>query len=124
LMLPALAKAKGRAESINCVSNLKQIGLGARMWANDHNDTFPPDFLSMSNELTSPKVLVCNSDKSKVRMQDWSQVTPNNITYEYLAPGIKATGNERMPVFRCPIHGNVCYGDGSVQQNASGRKSR
>jgi hypothetical protein len=124
LLLPALSKAKGRAQSINCVSNLKQIGLGARMWALDHNDTFPPDFLSMSNELISPKILVCPADSSKVKVLDWSQASANNITYEYLAPGIKATGNEKMPIFRCPIHGNVCFGDGSAQQNASGRKSR
>src|SRR5262245_34137667 len=26
---------------IPCVSNLKQLGLGARMWANDHQDKFP-----------------------------------------------------------------------------------
>jgi hypothetical protein len=117
LMLPALAKAKGRASTISCVSNLKQIGLGARMWANDNSDTFPPDFKSMSNELTSPKVLVCPADSGKTKVETWAQVGPNNVTYEYLAPGIKVQNNERMPVFRCPIHGNVCYGDGSVQQN-------
>jgi hypothetical protein len=124
LLLPALAKAKSRASTISCVSNLKQIGLGARMWANDHGDTFPPDFLSMSNELVTPKVLVCPGDSSKTKVQDWSQASPNNITYEYLAPGIKEKGNEQLPVFRCPIHGNVCLGDGSVQQGAAGRKLR
>jgi hypothetical protein len=124
LMIPAFTKGWSQAQTVTCVNNLKQIGLGARMWASDHNDTFPPDFITMSNELVSPKVLVCPGDKSKAKLLSWSGVTPNNITYEYLSPGIKATGNDRIPVFRCPIHGNVCYGDGSVQQNPGGRKMR
>lgn len=41
LLLPALAKAKSRAQSINSVSNLKQLALGARMYANDNGDKLP-----------------------------------------------------------------------------------
>ena len=41
MLLPALAKAKGRAYRIACVSNLKQVGLGLRMWADDNEDHYP-----------------------------------------------------------------------------------
>jgi prepilin-type N-terminal cleavage/methylation domain-containing protein len=91
LLLPALAKAKARAQRINCVSNLKQVGLAFRMWSNDHGDRFPfevttPDgtrnsapagpasqgstvniFRSVSNEMVSPKVLACPSDGNRTK---------------------------------------------------------
>src|SRR5262245_723486 len=82
LLLPALAKAKARAQRISCVNNLKQVGLAMRMWSNDHGDRFPwdvawtPDggardsnnlcivYVS-TNELNSPKILACPSDRTK-----------------------------------------------------------
>src|SRR5882672_2514391 len=42
LLLPALSKAKSRAQSIACVSNLKQLQLGSHLYAFDHDDTMPP----------------------------------------------------------------------------------
>src|SRR6266487_199022 len=38
LLLPALSKAKGQAQSIKCLSNLKQLQLGWVMYAGDNND--------------------------------------------------------------------------------------
>jgi prepilin-type N-terminal cleavage/methylation domain-containing protein len=89
LLLPALAKAKARAQRIQCVSNLKQASLAFRMWSNDHSENFPwyinksdggvkdypalnnwqavDCFRAASNELNSPKVLVCPSDVAKTR---------------------------------------------------------
>jgi hypothetical protein len=37
LLLPALAKAKDKAQTINCINNLKQIQLAKKMWADDNN---------------------------------------------------------------------------------------
>lgn len=42
MLLPALAKAKQKAYIANCTSNLRQIGLGVIMFANDHQDFLPP----------------------------------------------------------------------------------
>lgn len=38
LLLPALGKAKGKARSIQCVNNLKQMGLAVRLYADEHED--------------------------------------------------------------------------------------
>jgi prepilin-type N-terminal cleavage/methylation domain-containing protein/prepilin-type processing-associated H-X9-DG protein len=41
LLLPALASAKQRAWTTSCTSNLRQVGLGMRMFADDNGDSYP-----------------------------------------------------------------------------------
>jgi prepilin-type N-terminal cleavage/methylation domain-containing protein len=84
LLLPALAQAQARAKRIKCASNLRQVGLSFRLYANDHDSRFPfrvtpsdggsmdaanqdvyRHFLTMTNELSTPRVLVCPSDGKK-----------------------------------------------------------
>jgi len=98
MLLPALAKAKARAQRINCVNNLKQVGLSFRQWALDNGDRNPMQladaqggsvshvtaarvlgatqaasrgvfahFLVMSNELNTPKIIICPSEFDSAR---------------------------------------------------------
>jgi prepilin-type N-terminal cleavage/methylation domain-containing protein/prepilin-type processing-associated H-X9-DG protein len=41
LILPALAKARAKALKTQCLSNLKQLGLGVTLYGNDYLDKFP-----------------------------------------------------------------------------------
>src|SRR5206468_1339586 len=41
MLLPALGKAKTKAQGIFCVNNLKQLDLGWLMYADDHDNTMP-----------------------------------------------------------------------------------
>lgn len=42
LLLPVLAKAKERARRKQCMNNLRQLGVGFSMYANDNNDLYAP----------------------------------------------------------------------------------
>src|SRR4051812_35180018 len=80
LLLPALSKAKNRAQRIACVSNLRQVSVALYMWAEDRTGRLPwrtpaeddgtqslPEtwqhFLPISNEAVTPKILHCPSDR-------------------------------------------------------------
>jgi prepilin-type N-terminal cleavage/methylation domain-containing protein len=99
LLLPALATSKAKAKRVECLNNLKQIGLGFRLWANDNGSQFPwqvpsadggsmateywPDhFLVASNHIGTPKILACPADKQKVPVSDWKDLDGNlNISF-------------------------------------------
>jgi hypothetical protein len=96
------------------MSNLKQIGLAFRMWSNDHNEKFPwalpvaetnggtmefnltgevwRHFQIFSNELTTPKVLVCPKD-NRQKVTDWRSFTKNS----HLSYFIGLDADEIMP---------------------------
>lgn len=56
MLLPALSKAKSKAQRISAMSNLKQIGLAARIWSGDNSDRMPASFEDMKSELGTDKV--------------------------------------------------------------------
>ncbi|HEY4414977.1 MAG TPA: prepilin-type N-terminal cleavage/methylation domain-containing protein [Verrucomicrobiae bacterium] len=100
MLLPALASAKNKASRINCVNNLKQCGLAFRIWEGDNDDKYPMavstrnggtmestngqdtfhNFQVMSNELSTPKILICPMDTRTVAY-NFKQFKNANLSY-------------------------------------------
>src|SRR5262249_33786778 len=99
MLLPALARAKEKGKAIACINNLKQIGLGFRMWANDSGDKYPwnvdvskggslnssnwtDHFRVCSNEMSNVQLLLCPDEKNKRFATNWVSLDGNiNISY-------------------------------------------
>jgi type II secretory pathway pseudopilin PulG len=50
MLLPALSKAKQQAYKAKCLSNLRQIGYGMKLYVDDNSETFPPGSASQFNK--------------------------------------------------------------------------
>src|SRR3954471_11757398 len=102
LLLPALARAKEKAKRVACVNNLKQVGLGLRLWADDHDGKFPwkvpksdggrmpdgsgTDYVNLqlaaaASELVTTKILLCPSDTGRTQPTDFSTLLRSSISY-------------------------------------------
>jgi len=172
-LLPAMVKAKDKARRISCVGRLKNIGLAHRIFATDSGDLFPWEksrattnlanfpnldglgpgeqvvriFQSLSNELSTPKIIVCPADNRREAVT-WQGLTTNNISYflglsaQETYPQSFLAGDRNLLVNGTPVagridltnflnvawsramhknQGNACMGDGSVQQLSSAR---
>jgi prepilin-type N-terminal cleavage/methylation domain-containing protein len=65
MLLPALARAKIKANQVKCASNERQIGLAFAMYADDNNETFPvhPDWASTGGKNGTYDVFVAATNR-------------------------------------------------------------
>jgi prepilin-type N-terminal cleavage/methylation domain-containing protein len=53
LLLPALTKAKSRAQRAACLNNLRQLGLGSAIYASDFDGIYPPWRADLGNQMNN-----------------------------------------------------------------------
>ena len=66
MLLPALSRAKDQARKIECANHIRQLGMAAMMFADEHDDELPPRakgnntwIYTLQPYYLDPKVLVC-----------------------------------------------------------------
>ncbi len=163
LVYPGGREDRVRALRIQCVNNLKQTGLAMRVWAGDHGDKFPMEisetnggsmefltspnlfrhFQVMSNELSTPVVVLCPADEARMRATNFTFFNNSNISFfiglnfshnnpetilsgdrnitngTLVRNGILELPSDRAAAWNGELHGkvgNLLLSDGSVQQ--------
>jgi prepilin-type N-terminal cleavage/methylation domain-containing protein len=119
MLLPALARAKTKAQTTQCANNLKQIGLANFMYANDNGHTLP---YSLSGNLWMQGLIENYAQVDKVRTcptAPYRKQTPRGTaTTAWVWSGeINPTTQEPRWTGSYALNGWMYKGDWSVQDN-------
>jgi prepilin-type N-terminal cleavage/methylation domain-containing protein len=94
MLLPALSRAKSKAQVVHCVSNLKQLQLGWQLYAGDFNDIMLPN---APVNLTEDKSWVYSGQG-----EDWGYSDSNTNVTMYKASILAPFLGNQLGVYKCP----------------------
>jgi prepilin-type N-terminal cleavage/methylation domain-containing protein/prepilin-type processing-associated H-X9-DG protein len=109
MLLPALSRAKQKAQGISCLSNQKQMALAAIMYANDYADNWVPNFPGQSPSWAAGTM-------------NWtSSNTDNTNAPELVNPAVSllAPYDVNPRVLHCPADNSYVSGEGSRVRSVS-----
>ncbi len=92
MLLPALGKAKTKAQGIVCMNNTKQLGLAVLLYAGDNNDWFPPNSGGSGST---------NLNWVAGRM-DWTAGNSDNTNVLFLRNAKLGPYSKDVGIYRCP----------------------
>jgi prepilin-type processing-associated H-X9-DG protein len=126
IMLPALSKAREQASRVTSMNNLRQIGLGCIMYANNHNGRFPPDLETLVQQEDLTAAVFSNPraphgppppPADRKEMARWVK---DNSDYTYVGAGKKIdAGADTIIAYEKPDQAtdgiNIVFADGHVE---------
>lgn len=132
IMLPSLARAREKANQVKCASNLRMIGQGCLLYANDHlreGGIYPASLGELlATQQIGLEAFVCPSGNVSIPaelqsapMEQKVAWVAHNSPYIYLGKGLKTSCNpEYIIAYEKPeAHGregsNVLFADGHVE---------
>ena len=170
VLAPILFQTRRGSSRIGCNNNIKQIELAGKIWAGDNNDVYPmgisvtnggsmeltaagnvaATFLVMSNELSTPRILLCPQDVARFAINDFGGLSNSNVSYfisadmtndmnpqmifsgdsdlmlggKLLSPGLAALGTNDPVTWsgtRHPNSGNIALAYGGVETTTAFR---
>jgi hypothetical protein len=89
------------------------IACAARLWAQDNNNSLPTNWVSLSHELGSPRILFCPSDHTANLPSNWASLDESRCSYKMVNPGLPENATNTV-YFRCRHHGFLAFPDGTV----------
>jgi prepilin-type N-terminal cleavage/methylation domain-containing protein/prepilin-type processing-associated H-X9-DG protein len=102
MLLPALSKAKAKAQGIMCLNNNKQLMVGWRMYPDDYNDRVPGNFGIVNTSADAADIVSRDKSTWICNVMDWSANQMNtNLTLIFqslLSPYLSKSVN----VYKCP----------------------
>ena len=103
MLLPVLAKAKAKAQSIYCINNLKQLQLGWKLFETDYNDWFP---VNTSRVIGGSPQSISNSwVLGDVKLD----LTTSNIVNGSLYTYVGSAAVYRCPADQATVRGNPSW---------------
>jgi prepilin-type processing-associated H-X9-DG protein len=126
ITLPALNAAKERANRVKCASNLRQIGQGCLLYANDHKGSYPPDLGTLVLNDLNVEVFVCPSGNTDVPLdarndpKKGAAWVNEHADYVYLGAGKRDGGNPEIIICYEKMENhenqgmNILFNDGHV----------
>ncbi len=91
LLLPALARAKAKAQGINCMNNIKQLELAYIMYAGDNGSKLA------NNDVGTPSTTAGPNAWIQGNVQEFNANYTNNIL-----TGVLYDYNKSASIYRCP----------------------
>ncbi len=110
MLLPALTKAKQRAQAAQCISNLRQLTIGWKMYSNDNQERLVPN----GDEAAQPASLLDPAAQPGGALAQWcpgrqdvvSQLSPDgaspNVGWQWIKLGLVYPYVNNVGVYKCP----------------------